>query len=91
MPDKVYFRLSPPWPADPGIRFADNIREGGNHGQAYVVRFYNARDKGGFLPAEVAANADGKETGDLGMTATGENADYLESSHYHLERKSIIF
>jgi hypothetical protein len=81
MRDKAYFWLIPAWPADPGIRFADNIREGGNHGQADAVRFYNARDNGGFLPAEVAANADGKETGDLGMTATEENADYSERSN----------
>jgi hypothetical protein len=63
--------------ADPGIRFDNNIREGGNHGQADVVRFYNARDKGGFLPAEVAANVNRKEMGDLGMTTTEENAEYF--------------
>jgi len=63
--------------AEPGIRFADNIREGGNHRQGGVVRFYNARDKGGFSPAEAAANVNRKEMGDLSLTATEENAEYF--------------
>jgi len=62
--------------ADPGIRFADNIREGRNYGQTDVVRFYIARDKGGFPPAEVVANVNRKEMGDLGMAEAEENAEY---------------
>jgi cytochrome c peroxidase len=39
-----------------------------------VVRFYNARDKGGFPPPEVEANVNRDEMGNLGLTEAEEGA-----------------